>query len=390
MYQYDFHTLIDRHGTDCSKWDDIPYPVKAEDMLPMWTADMDFACPPAVMDAIRKRMEHPIFGYMKLPERYKESIISWHRERYASEVKKEEIIPVASVLGGVAMAIQGLTEKGDKILISTPGYHAFLNAIHHNERILVPSPMIRKDDLYYMDFDRMEKQIEEENIKLFLLCSPHNPTGRIWTQEELKQLTELCWRHQVYIVSDEIHADMTLTHPFLPVLKAGGEKAAEITIALYAPTKTFNIAGLCTAYAVIRNPNLAVRFEKALLASGLKLKNTLGVEAMIGGYTNGAQWVNELQQYLLENAEFAVDYIRKHIPAIDAYVPQATYFLWMDFAKTGLSQENIIEKIVNEAHVAVTRGDDFIEGGETFVRLVYACPRARLEEALARLQKAFT
>lgn len=390
MYQYNFHTLIDRRGTDCSKWDDIPYPVKAEDMLPMWTADMDFACPPAVMDAICKRMEHPIFGYMKLPERYKESIISWHRARYASEVKKEEIIPVASVLGGVAMAIQGLTEKGDKILISTPGYHAFFNAIHNNERILVPSPMIRKDDLYYMDFDRMEKQIEEENIKMFLLCSPHNPTGRIWTQEELNKLVELCWRHQVYIVSDEIHADMTLTHPFLPVLKAGGEKAAEITIALYAPTKTFNIAGLCTAYAVIRNPNLAARFEKALLASGLKLKNTLGVEAMIGGYTNGAQWVDELQQYLLENAEFAVDYIRKYIPAIHAYVPQATYFLWMDFAKTGLSQEKIIEKIVNEAHIAVTRGDDFIEGGDTFVRLVYACPRARLGEALSRLQKAFT
>lgn len=358
-------------------------------MLPMWTADMDFACPPAVMDAIRTRMEHPVFGYMKLPARYEESIILWHKKRYGSEIKKEEIIPVASVLGGVAMAIQGLTEKGDKILISTPGYHAFSNAVLNNERILVPSPMIKKEELYYMDFARMEKQIEEENIKLFLLCSPHNPTGRIWTQEELEILVELCWRHRVYIISDEIHADMTLTHPFLPVLKAGGDKAAEITIALYAPTKTFNIAGLCTAYAVIKNQNLADRFKKALLASGLKLKNTLGVEAMIGGYLNGAQWVDELQRYLLDNASFAVEYIKENIPVIQAYVPQATYFLWLDFAKTGLCQDEIIEKIVNEAHIAVTRGDDFIRGGDTCVRMVYACPRTRLAEALTRLKKVF-
>lgn len=384
---YSFDTDIDRRNTDSSKWDDIPYSTEAKDILPMWTADMDFACPPAVMDAIRKRMEHPVFGYMKLPGRYQESIIRWHKTRLHQELAFEDIVPVASVLGGVAMAIQALTEKGDGILIPTPGYHAFEKAIHNNERRLIPSPMKREQDSWHMDFELMEKQIPQEQVKLFILCSPHNPTGRIFSGEELSKLIDLCFRHHVYLLSDEIHADMTLTHPFIPLFAAGNQKAVDIGIALYAPTKTFNIAGLCTAYAVIKNPELSKRFQHALLASGLKVKNTLGTEALIGAYENGGQWVDELQRYLLANAEYAVDFIKRHIPAIRAYVPEATYFLWLDFQGTGLNQEEIIRKCVDEAHVAVTRGDDFIEGGEQFVRLVYACPRFRLEEALTRLEK---
>ena len=387
---YSFDADIDRRNTDSSKWDDIPYSVKADDMLPMWTADMDFACPKAIMDAIQKRMEHPIFGYMKMPERYQKSIIQWHKTRLHQELSFEEIVPVASVLGGVSMAIQAFTEKGDSILISAPGYHAFENAVNHNERTLVPSPLKRSGDFWYMDFELMEKQMSEERVTMFILCSPHNPTGRIWSREELSQLIDLCFRYQVYLLSDEIHADMTLTHSFTPLFGTGNEKAREIGIALYAPTKTFNIAGLCTAYAIMKNKELRQRFQKALLASGLKVKNTLGIEAMIGGYENGGEWVDALQSYLLSNAEYAVDYIKKYIPAIHAYVPEATYFLWLDFRETGLSQDEIIDKIVNEAHIAVTRGDEFIEGGESFVRMVCACPRFRLEEAMLRLRKTFS
>lgn len=388
--KYSFDKSIDRRNTDSSKWDDIPYSAEAKDMLPMWTADMDFACPPAVMDAIRKRLEHPVFGYMKLPGRYQESIIRWHKTRLHQEVAFEDIVPVASVLGGVSMAIQAFTKKGDSILISAPGYHAFENAIHNNERKLIPSPMKREKESWYMDFDLMEKQMVKEHVKLFILCSPHNPTGRIFRREELSALIDLCFRHHVYLLSDEIHADMTLTHPFTPLFGTGNQKVFDIGIALYAPTKTFNIAGLCTAYAVIKNRELSKRFQHTLLASGLKVKNTLGIEALIGGYENGGEWVDELQEYLLANAEYAVDYIKKNIPVIRAYVPEATYFLWLDFHETGLSQGEIIRKCVNEAHIAVTRGDDFIAGGEQFVRLVYACPRFRLEEALIRLKKVFS
>lgn len=383
-----FDMLIDRRGTDCSKWDDSPCKIEAEDMLPMWTADMDFACPTAVIEAMKARLEHPIFGYYALPKRYKGSIINWQKRRFGSNLYSEDIIPVASVLGGVAMAIQALTAKGDAILISTPGYHAFFHAIHNNGRRMVASPLIQEGDHFRMDFELMEKQMVEEDIKLFILCSPHNPTGRIWTEDELSALVDLCYKHSVYIISDEIHADMTLTHPFTPLLNIANPHAAELAVALYAPTKTFNIAGLCTAYAIIKNPELSAHFQSALLASGLKVKNTLGVEAMMTAYEQCDEWVDQLQEYLLGNAEFAVSFIEQNIPSLHAYVPEATYFLWLDFSRTGLSQTEFVQKMECEAHIVVTPGDSFL-GGDHFIRLVAACPRARLADALERMKKIF-
>lgn len=384
-----FDTRLHRRGTDCSKWDAIPYESDSGDMIPMWVADMDFACPPAVMEAMEERMKHPVFGYMQLPENYWSSIINWHAERYHASIKKEDIIPVASVLGGVAMAVQALTGKGDAILVPTPGYHAFYNVVINNSRTLITSPMIKNGDDYRLDFTRMEQQMIEDKIKLVLFCSPHNPTGRIWTREELSQLIDICCRHQVPLVSDEIHADMTLTHPFTTIFSAD-ERAGDIAIALYAPTKSFNIAGLCTAYAVIKNPKLADQFNQALLASGLKVKNTLGISALIGAYEEGGPWLDSLQLYLLDNARFAASYINENIPGVHAYVPEATYFLWIDFTGTGLSSDGIIQKCVYEAHVAISRGTEFIEGGEQFVRMNCACPRSLLSEALERLKTVFT
>lgn len=385
MNPISFDTKLNRSGSNCSKWDAIPYDIQADDMIPMWVADMDFACPPAVIDAINERMEHPVFGYMQFPDHYWSSIINWHKSRYGADIEQGHIVPVSSVLTGVAMAVQGLTEKGDSILVPTPGYHAFYNAVINNGRKLVSCPLNKRQDRYELNFDLLEQQIISENVKMVLFCSPHNPTGRIWTREELAKLVSLCCQYHVYLVSDEIHSDMTLTHPFTTIFSAGSQ-AEEIAIALYAPTKTFNIAGLCTAYAVIKSQQISDRFNQAVLASGLKVKNTLGVCALIGAYEKGGQWTDALQNYLLENARFAVSYIEEHIPCIRAYLPEATYFLWIDFSPAGLSPEQIIEKCVYQAHVAVTRGTEFIEGGQSFVRLNYACPRSLLKEALQRLE----
>lgn len=286
------------------------------------------------------------------------------------------------------MAVQGLTEKGDSILVPTPGYHAFYNAVTFNERRLIICPMKKTEDHYELDFDLIEEKILAEQVKMILFCSPHNPTGRVWTVGELSRLVELCFRHHVFLISDEIHADMTLSNPFTTIFTANSY-AKEIAIALYSPTKTFNIAGLCTAFAVIKNDILRNRFNQAILASGLKVKNTLGIEALIGAYEHGELWVNNLQNYLLENARFAVAYINKHIPVAHAYLPEATYFLWIDFSMSGMSPDTIIEKCVYEAHVAITRGTDFINGGDSFIRLNYACPRSLLIEALNRLKKVF-
>lgn len=383
-----FNTPINRKNTNCSKWDDIPYPGCADDVIPMWVADMDFACPPVIIDCLRQRLKHPVFGYMKLPDTYFSSIIRWHQNRYHSCLSPSDIFPVSSVLGGVSMAVQALTKKGEAVLVPTPGYHAFYNCVTYNERTLVSSPMINQKGEYRLDFERIEQQIKLHQVKLLLFCSPHNPTGRIWSPKELSELVNLCCRHHVYLISDEIHSDMTLTHPFSPIFSAGSQ-AEEIAIALYAPTKTFNLAGLCTAYAVIKNPELASSFQKAVLASGLKVKNTMGIEALISGYQEGESWLEELQKYLLANAQYATDYIEHYIPRIHARLPQATYFLWMDCSEKGLSANEILQKFVREAHVAITSGSDFIQGGESFVRLNYACPRSLLEEALNRIRQAF-
>lgn len=389
MIEYSFDTLIDRRGTDCSKWDDYPAPLRAPDMLPMWTADMDFACPPAIMDALRRRLNHPVFGYYALPGRYQQSIVRWQRERFGCTIGEEEIVPVASVLGGAAMAIQAFTEKGDAVLVPTPGYHAFFHTIANNERRLVTSPLLRTEDDFRMDFARMERQIIEEQVKLIILCSPHNPTGRVWTEEELSHLVDLCDNYSVCLLSDEIHADMTLTVPFTPLFKIRNPRVERVAVALYAPTKTFNIAGLCTAYAVIRDQDRRERFQRALLASGLKVKNTLGLEALMAGYEQCGEWVDALRSYLLANAEFAVDFIRRELPKLRAYVPEATYFLWLDFSGAGMDQDTFMEKLSREAHLVVNRGDEFLEGGEHCIRMVCACPRARLREALERIKAIF-
>lgn len=384
-----FDTVINRKGTNCSKWDAIPYDLQAEDIIPMWVADMDFASPPAIINAINHRLQHPVFGYFQFPDNYWTSIINWQQKRYHTTILQHEIFPVSSVLGGVAMAIQGLTIQGDPILVPTPGYHAFYNAIINNKRKLICSPMKKNGDKYELDLDNIENNIVSNHVKMILFCSPHNPTGRIWSTYELKSLVELCYKYHVYLVSDEIHADMTLTHDFSTIY-AAGKHAEEIALALYAPTKTFNIAGLCTAFAVIKNPDIAKHFDQAILASGLKMKNLLGIEALISAYENCSEWVNSLQKYLLDNAKFAVNYINTFIPNVHAYIPEATYFLWIDFSKTGLSPDEIIQKCVFEAHVAITRGTEFIEGGDSFVRLNYSCPRSLLKEALTRLKIVFT
>lgn len=384
-----FDRIWDRHGTDCSKWDAVPYDNVPQDVIPMWVADMDFACPEAVLAPMRKRLEHPLFGYAQLPADYHDAIIHWQEKRYHSSVQASQIVPVSSVLSGVAMAVQAYTSEGDTVMVPTPGYHAFFDAITNNRRVMIPAPMKVGGDYYSLDLPLMDRLMSENSVKLLLFCSPHNPTGRLWTKEELCALVDLCQKRHVLIVSDEIHSDMTLGRPFTTIFGAS-DKAADIAVALYSPTKTFNIAGLCTAYAVIQSRPLLERFQAAILASGAKVKNTLGVCAMVGGYQEGEAWVDALQQYLLENERIAVDFLNRRVKGAHAYLPQATYFLWIDFSQSGLHGNEIMVKWIEHAHVAPHSGDLFIQGGETFVRMNVACPRQMLLTALERLEAAFS
>lgn len=354
----------------------------------MWVADMDFACPPEVIGAIEARLKHPLLGYPVLGDRYYQSIIAWQKRRCDWELEPAEIGYIGNVMGGIVCALRAFTSPGDAVLFLAPGYPAFAAAASSNRRRVVSSLLFWRQGRWEIDFDDFESKIIDNKIQLFVLSSPHNPTGRSWSADELKTLGDLCEKHRVLVVSDEIHADLTHTGVHIPI--AGlGEDYAQNTITLCAPTKTFNLAGLSTGYAVIRNPAVRRHFFAEVNASEFITKNVLGIEAMIAAYSSCAQWLDELNVYLHANAAFACSYLSAALPVLKAVMPEATYLLWIDFSRTGFPHEQVIQKCTDEAHLYLSDGRDFICGGEGFLRMNLACPRTRVQEALERLTKIF-
>lgn len=357
----------------------------------MWIADMDISVPDFVMDALKARAEYPEFGYFFLGDRYYDSIIHWMESRKGVRgLKKENIIFQNNVLGAVDSALAAFTQPGDRVLVQTPGYHQFKNCILNQEREVCGTLLKQVDGRFRMDFADMEQKIIQNNIKLAILCSPHNPTGRVWERDELEQFVEICYRHHVIIISDEIHSDLVYgDHKFIAT-QSISEHAKEITIALNAPSKTFNLAGLSSAYAIVYNPELAEAYQKACSRSHYNATNAMSTEAAIAAYEHGAQWVDELRAYLVGNMELLCKTFEEKCPAIQAYVAEATYLMWLDFTATGLSQEEIKDRCINTAGVIIHDGRTFIEGGDKHMRMNIACPRSVVAEAAERLCAAFS
>ena len=384
---YDFDWKLDQRGFD-EEWDNLRYPV-AEDkpLIPMWVADMDFAVPDCVLSAIRARLDHPAFGYSDPDPRFAQSIIGWmERRRGVTDLRPELIRYQNSALGGVVAALKTFTQPGDPVLVHFPNYNGFTHAIVDAGRRLVGSPLIQDGEgVFRVDLADMERRILEENIKCLLFCTPHNPTGRVWTREEIEGVCALCEKHGVSIISDEVWADFVYA-PARHVSPAQvSDYARENTITICGASKTFNLAGLHTSYSVVYSDELRRRFHKWSAESYCNDPNTLSVAALIGAYTGGDQYVDELVAYIRKNMELARGFIAREVPGVTSVLPEGTYTMWLDFTGTGRTQDENIRRL-GEQGLVLSPGGDY--HGEGWFRMNVACPRAQAEQALRALKAA--
>lgn len=380
--KYDFDTIVLRRGTNSYKWD-TP---KEKNVLPMWVADMDFRTPPFVMEALRKRLEHEVLGYTFACEEWYTSIINWLQNRHGWKVKREELTFMPGIVRGLAFAIQCFTEKGDKVMVMPPVYHPFFLVTEKNKREVVYSPLVLRDGQYYIDFDRFRKDIQ--GCKLLILSNPHNPGGRVWTREELEQIAEICYESKTLVISDEIHADLTLP-PYQHITFAlVSEKARQNSLVFMSPSKAFNMPGLASSYCIIENKEICRCFQEYMEASELSEGHLFAYLSVAAAYSNGTEWLDQVLAYIQSNIDFTDAFLSEYIPNIKMIRPQASYLVFLDCRTLGLNQKELVDLFVDGAHLALNDGTMFGKEGEGFMRLNVACPRSVLEKALKQLKKA--
>ncbi|MFJ1378170.1 MalY/PatB family protein [Capnocytophaga canimorsus] len=384
--KYNFDEVIDRKGTDATKIDTLQERWGRTDLLPLWVADMDFRTPPFIVDTLKKRIENEVFGYTCKPKCWYDAIIDWQSRRHNWQIAPEMISFTPGVVPALAMAVQALTQPSDKVLIQPPVYFPFAMVVNNNHRTLVNSPLDFKDGQYHINFERLQRDIK--GCKLFLFCHPHNPGGRVWTKEEMQKVAEICHENNVIVVSDEIHADLTLP-PFKHIPFATvSEKAKNNSITFASPSKAFNMAGFSSSYAVIENPEIRKKFQQYVEGNMLCDGNIFAFQTVVSAYKQGESWLNQMLDYVQQNINFLVDYIREHIPQIHVIVPQASYLVFLDFRPLKLSQEQIVHLCVDGAKLALNDGAIYGEEGEGFMRINLACPRSVVACALKQLKEA--
>ena len=392
--KYDFTTVMDRRGMDAIAVDAAPVPEGGRkegfDVIPMWVADMNFATVPTIPEFITRRVQHPAYGYFAPRQEYYDAIIRWQRQRNGMEVTPEDIGYANGVLGGVVSALNVLCSRGDKVLVHSPTYIGFTHALGDNGYKIIHSPLTIDDQgIWRMDFDDMEKKIVEHNIHAAILCSPHNPCGRVWERWELEKAMALYKKHNVYVISDEIWSDLILTgHKHIPT-QSVSEDAKQRTVAMYAPSKTFNLAGLVGSYSIIYNPWLRDRVAKEASLSHYNSQNVLSMYALIGAYQDeGQAWLEELRQVLTENVDFACNYIREHFEGVKVCRPQGTYMLFADCTDWCKERGKTIDDVEQAAWaVGVAFQDGRMFHGPCHVRINLALPLSRVKEAFDRLDK---
>ncbi len=389
MTHYNFDEIIDRRHTDCVKYDGYQEIYGADDLLPLWVADMDFRTPDFVLEAMQKRLEHPVMGYFIHSEQYYSSIVNWMQRRHGWTIRPEWIEFAPGIVPGLAFLVQAFTQPGDKVIVQPPVYHPFYYVVEHQQRTIVRSPLLKCADHYEMDFEDLEDKLVA-GARMMILCNPHNPVGRCWSCEELRRVATLCKQYQCLLVSDEIHSDLIMPgYKHIPTALASPETADNI-ITCMAPSKTFNIAGLSTSEIIISDRKLRCRFEQ-VVHDGLHIYvgNIFGEAASIACYTQGDEWLGQLLDYLYENIVYVQDYLRENLPQIKTFRHEATYLMWLDFSHFGLTHEELSERLVKKAKLALNDGAIFGDEGKCHFRLNVACPRATLEEAMHRLSQVF-
>lgn len=387
---FDFDKVTDRAHTYAEKYDLASSRGKPQDAISLWVADMDWPTAPCVISALKDRCEHGIFGYSWPDSRYYSALENWFRERHGFVIKDEWVVNTPGVVFALANAVRAFTKEGDGVLVQRPVYYPFSSVVTNNGRKLVNSPLAFRNGRYEIDFDDFEQKIIDEDVKLFILCSPHNPGGRVWTMDELLRISQICLRHNVLVVSDEIHCDITFEGHKHIVYASLSEEAAQNSIICTAPSKTFNLAGLLFSNIIIPNKRIRIAFQRELDRTGYDEPPVFGIEAAVAAYSEGGEWFDQAREYIWKNILFVEKYVAEHCPRIKVCKPEGTYLLWLDFRGFDVSDKEIENRILNKAKVWLDGGTMFGREGEKFQRVNCATPRKILKAAIEAICKEFS
>ena len=386
--KYNFDEIIDRRNTDCLKYDFAVERGKPADVLPLWVADMDFRTAPGIIERAVADANLGIYGYTESKDDYFRAVAAWYETYFDWKVERKWLVKTPGIVFAIGIAIQALTKTGDAVMIQQPVYYPFSEVIKDNDRTLVNNELVLKDGHYEIDFEDFEEKIVQNHVKLFVLCSPHNPVGRVWTVDELRRMGEICLKHDVKVVSDEIHSDFVYEGRKHYVFSTVDPAFEDISIICTAPSKTFNLAGLQVSNIFIPNTQIRKAFKRQVSAAGYSQVNMIGLHACQAAYETGREWLEELKVYLKGNLDFARGYLEENLPQIKLIEPEGTYLIWLDCRALGLPEEKLEHLIVHEAKLWLDSGAIFGAVGEGFERINIACPRAVLKEALERLHRA--
>jgi cysteine-S-conjugate beta-lyase len=385
--RYDFDAPFERQGTLSLKWDYCPRTYGLHDVIPMWVADMDFPAPQPVVDALQARAAHPAYGYASTPSGFWDAAVEWLRDRHAWDVHHAWMARSPGVVPALSLCVTAFTQPGDKVVVQPPVYYPFFSAVENNGRRIVRNPLVVEGGRFRMDLDDLERTIDSRT-RLLILCSPHNPVGRVWTKEELERLGAICVRHDLLVLSDEIHMDLVYRgHRHVPFASISPE-LADRTITCIAPSKTFNVAGLTTSLVVASNRSLLARYNAALTASGLGIAGLFGIVGLEAAYRQGGEWLDQLLVYLEGNVDFAERFFLDRVPSLRFVRPEGTYLALIDCRELGLNQASLDDFFLRTARVYFDRGPMFGEECTGFERINFGCRRALLSEALERVERA--
>ncbi|WP_121663267.1 MalY/PatB family protein [Metabacillus litoralis] len=386
-----FDQVINRKKTDSVKWDYTKRIFGVEDVLPMWVADMDFPAPEEVIDALHTRVDHGIFGYTMSGSKMEESVKNWLDSRHSWKIDPKTITYSPGIVTAISMAIHAFTTSEDKIVVQPPVYYPFFEiAQKHKREVLYNQLLLNEEFRYEIDFNDLEEKLSDERTTLFILCNPHNPSGRVWSKEELTRIGDLCIKHNVLIISDDIHSDLLLFgNQYTPIASIRKDIANQ-TITCIAPSKTFNLAGLQASILLIPNDSIKRRYNEVQQVFGVMGINTLGAEAMQAAYEHGSNWLDELIQYLQENVLLIEEYLMNHLPQVKIMRPESTYLVWIDARNVNKSDKELQELLLNKGKLALHIGSKFGKNGEGFLRMNIACPKETLLDGLKRLKIALT
>ena len=384
MSRYDFDELVERRGTGCVKWDEGP----SHDVIPLWVADMDFKAAPAIQEAVRKRAEHGVFGYTVVGDEYYEAIISWFQRRHNWTIRREEILYTTGVVPAMSVAIKALTMPGEKVLILSPDYNCFFSSVRNNGCEVLETILLRNDGTFEVDYEDFEMKCADEKTTVFLLCNPHNPCGRVWTKTELERMNDICMRHGVKVVSDEIHCELIMPGYKFQPFAAVSEQCRQNSVILNSPSKSFNIAGLQAANIICAQPEWRRRLDRAININEVCDLNPFGPVALIAAYNESEDWLDALREYLWGNYQTLCAFATEHLPKWKVCHLEGTYLPWVDITTTEMTSQAYCDCLLSEAKVWVNPGTIYgPDSGEGYIRLNIACPRSRLLEALERIVK---